>query len=65
MPNTFFYSFLQSIIRFFQWIFVGITRLLAPVYALSPLPDTLDFILVCLIIVGIIFAIFQSSPWNR
>lgn len=65
MPRTTFYSFLLSIIGFFQWIFASFSRMLAPVYAISPLPNSVDFILICLIIAGIIFAIFQSRPWDK
>jgi len=65
MPQTFFYSFLQSIIGFFQWLFALVARLLAPIFSLSPLPDALDLILICLIIVGIVFAVFQSVPWDK
>ena len=65
MPQTSFYSYVQSIIGFFQWIFAGIANLLAPVYAISPLPDLLDFILICLLIVGLIYMIFRSLPWGR
>jgi hypothetical protein len=65
MPQNGFYLFLQSIIGFFQWIFLGFTRLLAPLFAISPLPDSIDLILVCIIIIALIFALFQSAPWNK
>lgn len=65
MPQNSFYSFFQSIIGLFQWLFIGVANLLAPVYAISPLPDLLDFILICLLIVGLIYVIFRSLPWGR
>ncbi len=65
MPNTFFFNILQGFIRFFQYLFQGFTSLLKPLYRLSPLPDSVDLLLVCLIIAAIIFAIFQSRPWDK
>lgn len=65
MPQNFFFSFVQGFIGFLQWIFLSVARLLAPVFAISPLPDVLDFILICLLIVGLIFAAFRSVPWVK
>jgi hypothetical protein len=65
MPRTTFYEFVQSIIGFFQLLFLSLAQFLSPVFALSPLPDLIDFILICLLIVGLIYLMVRGNPWSR
>ncbi len=60
-----FYVLLVSIVRFLQSIFAGVSRLLAPVFSISPLPDFIDFILIALAIVGIVYVVVRMLPWEQ
>jgi len=65
MPQNGFYLFVQSIIGSLQWLFATLSGLLSPLFAISPLPDAIDLFILCLIIIALIFALFQSAPWNN
>jgi len=65
MPRTFFYSFIQAIVFFFQWLFALVARLLAPLFYISPLPDSVDLFIICLLIVAGIFLLLRSAPWDK
>jgi hypothetical protein len=62
MPQTSFYSFVQSIVDFLIRLVLGIYNFLNWLCYLSPLPDWLDWGLIGLLIIGIGLSIFLFSP---
>jgi hypothetical protein len=62
MPQTSFYSFVQSIVDFLIRLVIGLYNFLLRICYLSPLPDWLDWSLIGLLIIGIGLSIFLFSP---
>jgi hypothetical protein len=62
MPQTPFYLFLQSVITFFQRLFSSFVDLIFWIVYISPLPDWLDWGLLGILLVVILFVIFINAP---
>ena len=65
MPQTSFYLFVQSVVNFLIQLVLGIFNFLQWICYLSPLPDWLDWSLICLVIIGIFLAIFLASTGEK
>jgi hypothetical protein len=65
MPQTSFYLFVQSIVNFLRKLVFGIYNFLQWICYLSPLPDWLDWSLICLVIIGIFLWIFLASAREK